>query len=53
MWHAWGRGELFTWHLWEGQKGRDHWKDQGVGGRITLRCEPLGYIKKAGYCLTS
>jgi hypothetical protein len=20
-----------------GSKGRDHWKDQGVGGRITLR----------------
>jgi hypothetical protein len=32
-----GRGEVFT-GLWlGGPKGRDHWKDLGVGGRITLR----------------
>jgi hypothetical protein len=37
MWHAWGRGEVFT-GFWLGSpKARDHWEDLGVGGRITLR----------------
>jgi hypothetical protein len=37
MWHAWGRGEVFT-EFWLGSlKVRDHWEDLGVGGRITLR----------------
>jgi hypothetical protein len=37
MWHAWGRGEVFT-GFWLGDlKVRDHWEDLGVGGRITLR----------------
>jgi hypothetical protein len=37
MWHAWGRGELFT-GLWlGGPKVRDHWEDLGVCGMITLR----------------
>jgi hypothetical protein len=32
-----GRGEVFT-GLWlGGPKGRDHWQDLGVGGKITLR----------------
>jgi len=36
MWHAWGRGEVFM-GFWLGSpKGRDHWEDLGVGGRITL-----------------
>jgi hypothetical protein len=33
----WGRGELFTGFWLGGPKGRNHWKDLGVGGRITLR----------------
>jgi hypothetical protein len=37
MWHAWGRGEVFTGFWLGGPKVRDHWKDLGVGGRITLR----------------
>jgi hypothetical protein len=37
MWHAWGRGEVFT-GFWLGDpKVRDHWEDLGVGRRITLR----------------
>jgi hypothetical protein len=32
-----GRGEVFTGFWLGGPKGRDHWKDLGVGGRITLR----------------
>jgi hypothetical protein len=37
MWHAWGRGEVFT-GFWLGSpNGRDHWEDLSVGGRITLR----------------
>jgi hypothetical protein len=37
MWHAWGRGEVFTGFWLGGPKVRDHWEDLGVGGRITLR----------------
>jgi len=37
MWHAWGRGEVFTGFWLEGPKRRNHWEDLGVGGRITLR----------------
>jgi hypothetical protein len=29
-----GKGEVFW---WGGPKARDHWKEVGVGGRITLR----------------
>jgi hypothetical protein len=32
-----GRGEVFTGFWLGGPKGRDHCKDLGVGGRITLR----------------
>jgi hypothetical protein len=32
-----GRGKIFTGFWLGGQKGRDHWEDLGVGGRITLR----------------
>jgi hypothetical protein len=35
-WHAWGRGEVFTVFWLPGPKVRDHWKDLGEGGRITL-----------------
>jgi hypothetical protein len=35
MWHAWGRGEVFT-RFWLGSpKTRDHCRDLGVGGKIT------------------
>jgi len=37
MWHVWERGEVFTGFWLEGPKGRDHWEDLGVSGRITLR----------------
>jgi hypothetical protein len=36
MWHAWGRGEVFT-GFWLGSPiGREHWEDLGVGRRLTL-----------------
>jgi len=43
MWHAWGRGEVFT-GFWLGSpKGRDHWEDLGVGGRrINLDLREIG-----------
>jgi hypothetical protein len=31
-----GEGEVFTGFWLGGPKGRDHWEDLGVGGRITL-----------------
>jgi hypothetical protein len=34
MWHAWGRGEVFTGFWLGGPKVRDHWEDLGVGGKI-------------------
>jgi hypothetical protein len=37
MWHARGRGDMFTGFWFGGSKARDHWEDLGVGGRITLR----------------
>jgi hypothetical protein len=37
MWHAWGRGEVFTGFCLVGSKGRDLWEDLGVGERIILR----------------
>jgi hypothetical protein len=37
MWHAWGRGEVFTGFWFGGPKERDHWEDLDVGERITLR----------------
>jgi len=36
MWHAWGRGKVFTRFRSGGQKVTDHWEDLGVGGRMTL-----------------
>jgi hypothetical protein len=33
-----GRGEVFTEFQLGGPKGRDHWEDLGIGGRITLKC---------------
>jgi hypothetical protein len=36
MWHAWGRGEVFTGFWLGGPKGRDHWEDLGVG-KMDLR----------------
>jgi hypothetical protein len=37
MWHAWGRGEVFTGFWLGGLKVRDHWEDLGIGGRVDLR----------------
>jgi hypothetical protein len=37
MWHAWGRGEVFTGFWLGGPKANDQWEDLGVGGRIKLR----------------
>jgi hypothetical protein len=34
MWHAWGKGEVFTGFWLGGPKGRDHWKNLEVGRRI-------------------
>jgi hypothetical protein len=31
-----GRGEVFTGFWLGGPKGRDHWEDVGIDGRITL-----------------
>jgi hypothetical protein len=53
MWHAWGREEMFI-RFWLGDpKGRDHWKDLGVGKRITLiwalgRQESMGKLDSVG-----
>jgi hypothetical protein len=32
MWHAWKTGEVFAGFWLRGPKGRDHWKDLGIGG---------------------
>jgi hypothetical protein len=37
MWHAWGRGEVFTGFWSRGPKGRAHWEDLSIGGWLTLR----------------
>jgi hypothetical protein len=37
MWHAWGRGDVFTGFWLGGPRVRDHWEDVGVCGRITLK----------------
>jgi hypothetical protein len=34
MWHAWERSEKCTRFWWESPKERDHWEDQGVGGKM-------------------
>jgi hypothetical protein len=34
MWHAWERIEKCTRFWWESPKERDHWVDQGVGGKM-------------------
>jgi hypothetical protein len=38
VWHAWGRGGIYTGFWLGGPKIRDHWEELGVGGMITLRC---------------
>jgi len=50
-----GSGELFTEFWLGGPKGRDHWEEVGVGGRITLRWDELdsagsGQGPVAGFC---
>jgi hypothetical protein len=32
-----GKRGMHIGHWWESQKGRDHWEDQGVGGRTILK----------------
>jgi hypothetical protein len=34
MWHAWERREKCTRFWWESPKERDHWEDQGLGGKM-------------------
>jgi hypothetical protein len=36
MWHAWGRGEVFTGFWLGGSKVRDHCEDLGVHVRIAI-----------------
>jgi hypothetical protein len=36
MWHAWGRGEVFTGFRLGGPKVKVHWEALGIGGRMTL-----------------
>jgi hypothetical protein len=36
MWHAWGRGEVFTGFWLGGPSGRDHEEDLVVDERITI-----------------
>jgi hypothetical protein len=46
-----GRGDVFTGFWLGGPKGRDHWEDLGVGGRITLRWNlrgSMGELDSAG-----
>jgi hypothetical protein len=46
-----GIGEVFTGFWLGGPKGRDHWKDLGVGGRITLNWNlgRLGSVGQTGF----
>jgi hypothetical protein len=37
MWHEWVREEVFTGFRLVIPKGRDHWEDLGVDGRIILK----------------
>jgi len=62
MWHALGRGEVFTGFWLGGPKGRGYWEDLDLGGRITLKwilggylwvkleSADSGYSPMAGYC---
>jgi hypothetical protein len=34
MWHVWERRKKCTMFWWESPKERDHWEDQGVGGKM-------------------
>jgi hypothetical protein len=34
MWHTWERRGKCKRFWWESPKERDHWEDQGVGGRM-------------------
>jgi hypothetical protein len=51
MWHAWGKGDVFKGFWLGGPKGRDHWEDLGVDGRITLRwtLERYGSMGRTGF----
>jgi hypothetical protein len=53
MWHAWGRGEVFTGFWLGGPKARDHWEDLGAVGRITLRWTlgRYGLMGRTGFSL--
>jgi hypothetical protein len=51
MWHALGRGEVFSGFWLGGPKARDHWEDLGIGGRITLKSTlgRYGSMERTGF----
>ena len=50
MWPVWGKGEECTGCWWGNPRGRDHWGDPGVDGRIILGWTfmGLGYVDWIG-----
>jgi hypothetical protein len=44
MWHAWGRGRVFTGFWLGGPKVRDHWEDLGVGGLAQVRVQWRAFV---------
>jgi hypothetical protein len=49
MWHAWESREKCTRFYWESPKERDHWEDQGIGGKMGLEWI-LGKLAWGGGC---
>jgi hypothetical protein len=51
MWHAWGKGDVFTGFWLGGPKVGDHWKDPGVFERKTLKWTlgVQGSIERTGF----
>jgi hypothetical protein len=39
MWHAWGKGKVFTGFWLGGPKVRDHWEDIVVDGWIKIKMD--------------
>jgi hypothetical protein len=37
VWHAWGRKEIHRVVWWRNLRGRDHFEDLGIDGRIILK----------------
>jgi hypothetical protein len=46
-----GEGEVFTGFWLGGPNVRDHWEDEGIGGRITLRWTlgRFGLMRQTGF----